>query len=105
MKSYTAAHNVIDGYDWTENPFREDPITHRSICLDCWNTSHGTRYEPGCKVHGCNCGCYEALRIRATENAAKAVRTKKRHEVLKSQLESESNPLRGYNPNFKGGAA
>lgn len=94
-------NNVIEGYDWTENPFRADPITGRDLCIDCWNTKHGTRSEPSCKVYGCKCACYEAIHNRNIERGKKAASTRERHELMTKALESPDNPLRAFNPNPK----
>lgn len=101
--------DIIDGYNWTKFPFREDPNTHQRICKDCWNGEHGQwivtantrRFDRGCKVGGCTCLCYavrkDVDRLRGIASAATLARKKLAQEAL----ESPDNPLRAENPAYK----
>lgn len=86
--------DIIEGYNWTKFPFREDPNTHQRICKDCWNGVHGEwkatsatrRFVKGCLVDGCCCFCYAAQADIKHESARKRAATVARKAADKEAL-------------------
>ena len=101
--------DIIDGYNWTRFPFREDPNTHQRICKDCWNGTHGEwiatansrRFDRGCKVDGCCCLCYAVRKDADRRGEIKPAATVARRTAEQEALASPDNPLRAENPAFK----
>jgi len=89
-------------HDWTEHPFRKDPLTQRMICFDCWHHQHGSKEDERCLVTDCKCACYEEFAAKAEEQKLRRQRSRQRKKALRAALEDESNPLRAHNPEFRG---
>lgn len=81
---------------------KHDPVTNREICQNCWNNQHEeTKYCMGCTGGDCDCLCRSEETYAQEERRRVSSCRKDRKKLMKEALESESNPLRGFNPNFK----
>jgi hypothetical protein len=93
-----------DGHNWLRWPFRNDPITGRKICRDCWDGEHSTteNAQEGyqvCRVDRCKCACRESPAAQKEERRAKRKAAKERRQLQREML--ENSPLRAVNPAFR----
>lgn len=86
---------------------RLDPLTNRTICESCWNNKHRRKNKAGVLVDACDGECDCVHRSEETwaaiERQKNLSNRKAKKKLLKELLESEQNPLRAVNHNFKKG--